>query len=662
MKFHAFGVASPSRSSGARWVSAIIFLFVVLVAPATAQIARSSYVNTIGGPSQLGGYAIKGSDIAYDPTHDVYLVIHGFFGPVIGIFIDRFSEPVSPFFTIGSAPSNFPRARYSPDLNGGQGGFMVAWAVEGPGGNHEVHTRGVAYPGTLLGVENVISDPSSPPWLESGTALAYSPLSRLFLVSWATYPIPNNPGTRLAARFIDLNGAGLGTVGRLSSGYGAYPSVAWNSATNEFGVSFGTEDASGTTSFTALSVVSPFDQSFAAPRRQTFNQAVGYGFITDLDYNPDTNRYVIGWHQQPAGVGPEMRVAEIDASLNVVSTGLVSSLLWGINSLSVSFHPISRTFLFSSLDHNDATAAFELNSRGFPVSSRTVLASGVVTRYNRSTPATGRPEWGMVFSDFYRTLKGFPTSTAASGGGAPGAFGAVSNPTPTPTPTPSPTPDPGSCTSPSPGVGWICSNGNWLPPDYTSPSPTPAPTPTPTSTPVSTVSCPGTAPVAGWVCYNGNWLPPDYPGLPSVSPTPTPAPTPAPTPTSSTGCPGSAPGPGWVCSNGNWLPADFPGVTTSGSSCTSASPGTGWVCVNGGWLPPNYPGTPTNGCTGPDPFVGLPGILYGACIDGNWIPVMGAPAPESVLGEWLSMAQPPWAERYGFPPGARLATSPAAHA
>src|SRR3989337_2832207 len=87
MEFRSSPVVLTSRP--ARWAVAIIFLLAAMTAPAAAQISRSSYVNTIGGPTQLGGFAIKGSDVAYDPANDVYLVIHGFFGPVIGIFVDR---------------------------------------------------------------------------------------------------------------------------------------------------------------------------------------------------------------------------------------------------------------------------------------------------------------------------------------------------------------------------------------------------------------------------------------------------------------------------------------------------------------------------------------------------------------------------------------------
>ena len=617
----------------ARITAVLVFAVVATAVPAEAQIGRLSGVTVIGTKAQLGGFGIKGSDIAYDPQNDVYLVVTGFFAPVQGVFVDRLSNPVSEIFTVGSGPSNFPRVRYSPHLNGGQGGFLVAWAVEGPGGNHSVRTRVVSYPGTLSGQESTISEVSSPPWLEAGPAIGYSPVSQRFLIAWQTYPMAQNPTLQIASRLVDLTGAGVGAVARLSSGFGSNPSVAWNSAHNEFGVSFTTENASGSMSFTAISRVSVADGSMIS--RETFNANAGLGFITDLDYNPDTNRYVVAWYQQPFGGGPEMRMAELDAAGNLTSTGLVSSLLWGMNSLSVAFNPVSRTFLLSSLDNNDAAAGVELNSRGYPNSPRTVLVNGVTTRYNRSSPVSTRKEWGITFSDFYAQLKGFIAHSTSAGGGSGGEFGGgapspTPTPPPTPTPTPTPTPAPGGCATAAPASDWVCNNGNWYPAGYFGESvPAPAPPPPPPPPPPATSTCTTPAPASDWVCVGDGWLPAGFPGAPQLLPTP---------PSGDNTCTTAAPASDWVCRSGDWLPAGFPGAPVfqgggggggGGGSvgCTGAPPAPDWVCLNGGWVPSGYPGTASS-CIGGDPFVGLPGISHGICVNGNWLPVAsGAPAP-----------------------------------
>lgn len=201
------------------------------------------------------------------------------------------------------------------------------------------------------------------------------------------------------------------------------------------------------------------------------------------------------------------------------------------------------------------------------------------------------------------------TATAAPSATPPPP--ASPNPTPAPSPTPpppAPPPNPG-CATASPGAGWTCVNGGWLPPGYpigpSAPSPAPAPAPNP-------AACLTLSPGAGWTCVNGGWLPPGFPGVAGAPSTPaSPAPNaPLPTPAA---CQTPSPGSGWTCVNGGWVPPGYPGAPSasapaaSGPAATSAlpsgpaqcetpSPGVGWMCVNGGWLPPGYPLAP--GTTG----------------------------------------------------------------
>jgi hypothetical protein len=168
---------------------------------------------------------------------------------------------------------------------------------------------------------------------------------------------------------------------------------------------------------------------------------------------------------------------------------------------------------------------------------------------------------------------------------------------------------PAGCVGPSPGAGWTCVKGGWIPPAGFDPSiPTgPAPvSPASPTPPASSTSCPGAPPVAGWVCVNGGWVPPDHPlalaaGAAPLPPPPSSSPAPAPVP----------------------------------STCTTVKPASNWVCVNGGWVPPDSPlalnatapapaPTPTppppslpTGCTTPDPFVAMGG---GVCVGGGWVP------------------------------------------
>lgn len=56
--------------------------------------------------------------------------------------------------------------------------------------------------------------------------------------------------------------------------------------------------------------------------------------------------------------------------------------------------------------------------------------------------------------------------------------------------------------------------------------------------------------------------------------------------------------------------------------------------------PPSLPTPPpSGGCVGPDPFVGIPGLI-GLCVNGGWIPV--------VIGGLQSLLLPPALEGGGW--------------
>ncbi len=195
---------------------AVIGMLVSSVTPAAAQLNREGLANLIGTMQEISAPAIKGTDTAYDPVHHVYLVIDAYF-PAVAWFANSNGARATGFFDIarGGGGFHFPRARYSPDVNGGQGGFMVTYMEEGPQNANLVHARVVSYPG-VVGPDNVISDAGSPAWLESGAALAYSPVSQRFLVAWRGSAVSPHP----SARLIDITGAGVGGVLTLTTGFG----------------------------------------------------------------------------------------------------------------------------------------------------------------------------------------------------------------------------------------------------------------------------------------------------------------------------------------------------------------------------------------------------------------------------------------------------------
>src|SRR5688572_15533171 len=313
-----------------------------------ASMPASGQVSAASGATQLIASTTRGVDAAYDPVHNVYLVI-GAYGPVSGVFVNLDGQAVGAPFTIsgGAGHSNFARAHYSPQL----GGFMVTWSSEDSATSLTVRTRAVTYPGSLVGSENVVSDAGTRPWLEAAPAIAYSSTSQQFLIVWQGYP----PSITIKARLIGLNGAGVGSIVELSSGYGRDPGVTWNPNRNEFGVSFSGETPTG--SYSALVIVPASNP--AAFRRTTFN-VLGGGiltYITDIGYSTAADRYVMTWYEAVMS-----RVAEFGPDGNQLRGDIASVRVGMYDSLSVAYNPVSQTFLLVGLDpQTDNLTSVELN-------------------------------------------------------------------------------------------------------------------------------------------------------------------------------------------------------------------------------------------------------------------------------------------------------------
>ncbi|MBA2604852.1 MAG: hypothetical protein H0U94_14810, partial [Acidobacteria bacterium] len=285
---------SPRRLAG---LATVLLAVAGSAAPASAQLSR------VGSNPSLIATGVRGSDVAFDPANAVYLVV-GSYGQTWGIFVNVAGVPVtSPFVISGGAGfAHYPRVAYSPHA----GGFLVTWH-ENVGSPNFVHTRMVSFPNRLVSPIRIIE--SSSTWWESGAAVAYSPISQLFLVTWRSgdYLIH---GAR-----ITLSGAPVGPTFQISaSGVGSRdPSVAWNSTTDDFGVVYtGFSNAGATTSFAR---VTPAGQVI---RRNTFNVGAAT-FITDVAFNTGTGRFVAVWSQNGT------QGAEISAAGDVLGQGLVST-------------------------------------------------------------------------------------------------------------------------------------------------------------------------------------------------------------------------------------------------------------------------------------------------------------------------------------------------
>jgi hypothetical protein len=540
------------RAAMSGWVPGFVILL-GLASPAAAQLW------TLPPPVKLMDISVRGIDSSYDPVHDVFLGV-GAFGFVSGTFANNVGEPIGSPFTIstGGGHANYVRVQYSQDVNGGSGGFLVAWSAE----DGTVRSQVVAYPGVLVGPEQIVA--TEPVWIESAPAIAYSATSRQFLVVWADLFL------NIRARLVGLDGAPLGGIAQVSAGIGKTPGVAWNPLRNEFGVSYSGE--SGSSAFSAFAIVpsSNIDAPGAVVRNSFNFLPGGLTYITDLAFSPATGTYVMTWYEWPNSV-----VAAFDQAGTLLFVSPVSSRIGVYDSLSISFSPVSQTFLVAGLDpQNDFLTGAELAGNGVKIGFDTQLIGAGPAWYARSAPSTTSPMWQTVISRSFK-LTDRVVFTGTTGGGS------GSTPPPPPPSGGSTTPPPPTTTSTCPGgdiPGMICINGEYFPEGTTT----------------STSSCPGD-PIPGMTCVNGDWIPDS-----SLSTT-----------TSTSSCPGG-PIPGMTCVNGNWIP-DSSLSTTSTSSCPGG-PIPGMTCVNGNWIPDSSLSTTSSSSCPGGPIPGM------TCVNGNWIP------------------------------------------
>jgi hypothetical protein len=393
-------------------------------------VAAAAQVSALGATLELAAFFVRGVDVAFDPSTNGYLVV-GAQNTVVGVCVNAHGQPIKPAFAIKPVSAGFgayPRARYSPHANGGKGAFLVVWPEEA-GATILLHSRMVSCTDGLLGTEQIISVGNV--WLESGAAVAYSATSQQFFVVWKSFP----PTVAIQGRLVDLNGAGASGIVTLSSGFGRDPGVTWNSATNEFGVSFsGETDTTVYSAFAKVPATNP--AAFARTSFNVMGVRAGITTITDIDYNPGTNRFVMTWFEFP---GPVTRVAEFDAAGNLVAQRLGSSTLGSYDALSAAYNPVSKTILLAGVDRvNDDVYVAELDGNGVRIGAETKVSTSTrPARYTRVASSATEKLWNTTFNTRnFSALANQVVQTATAGnGGTP-------DPVPTPGPTPPPPPPP----------------------------------------------------------------------------------------------------------------------------------------------------------------------------------------------------------------------------
>lgn len=363
---------------------------------ASAAAVRSG--TTIG---LIAGF-VRGTAVAYDPLNKVYLVV-GANGVLRGRFVKPDGTPLGAQFEIQANPAtfaHFPRVAFSPDADGGAGGFLVTWHCSDlPGGNTSIHGRMVSLgKGGAFGTDTVAATEGS--WWEAGAAVAYSTASKEFMVAWRRGAAPgiramrlDNTATPKAAMFAITDG----------TQFVDNPSIAYNPTTDEFIVVCAGFNTPGNFAFVdSQRAKAGANQLAGAVVRLA---AAAGTFITDVTYNPTTNQYLASWNASPGATFARLINADGTLSGNIITL----STRWKSNdALSVAYNTRSDSFFMVSHGSTCEDGGVEIAGNGTPVDNGFVVtATGCTTSggnfYPRLAASTDDPNWLVSTANNFST-------------------------------------------------------------------------------------------------------------------------------------------------------------------------------------------------------------------------------------------------------------------
>jgi hypothetical protein len=384
-------------------LAGVLLVGTVGTIPATAQTASRLGLSITAIPTFTNG-----NDVAYDPKDSMYLVVGAYGGNLNGRFVKPAGDLLDWPFVIQPASlgfTHFPGVAYSPDAFGGRGGFLVTWHQSIPGGGATVHARMVKFSSdTWLGPESQISSERSS-WDATAHA-AYSTVSKEFLVVW------QGAGAQIRAQRIGNWGEMLGTNLPITlTDYHRDPSVAYNPTTNEFLLVYAGADA-----------ISPF----VVARRVAAGSGALLGgetllsrargiWITNVAYNPVTNRYLAAWYQG----GTFGRL--LDAAANIVSdVFVVSTRFTAYDGLGLDYNPSNGSFMYVAQDaYSSQDGAVELSWAGIPDIGFVATDSPVPVNHPRVAARTDKAEWLMTATANFASVIVQALQSTRSGDGPP---------------------------------------------------------------------------------------------------------------------------------------------------------------------------------------------------------------------------------------------------
>ncbi|HXG70653.1 MAG TPA: FG-GAP-like repeat-containing protein [Gemmatimonadaceae bacterium] len=387
----------------------------------------------VGSPFPSIVASVRGNGIAYDPKNKVYLTV-ATYGLLRGQFVSEDGALVGSTFVIqsGGSYTHFPSVAYSPDADGGAGGFLVVWhASDLAGERTSIHARMVSVKhGGPFSADNQVGADSS--FYEAPVNVAYSKPAQSFMVVWGTKETANVSG-------VIVNNSGAAASGILpvaTTGDGErWAGVACHDSKPECLVSYSGWSSNAFVRSVLLNARTGIvDAASFAQHRRTSGI-----WQTDTVFNSITGEYLVVWYQEP---GNGLYATRVAAGSGAPTSGIltVSTRFASKDSVDLAYNPAAGTTVYVSHDlfstSNDG--AVEIDAAGNPISASSILVlpTNQGNYYPTVAANPARSEWMALTSHRFQALYGQRMTTTSVGSPAP---------TPTPAPTPAPTPTPAPC-------------------------------------------------------------------------------------------------------------------------------------------------------------------------------------------------------------------------
>jgi hypothetical protein len=372
--------------------------FLILTLSGTA-ITEAAAVRS-GATAVAIATGTRGSAVAYDSVNHVYLVVSTF-GMLHGRFVDTNGVPLGTPFVIQSSPhfTHFPTVTFSPDADGGAGGFLVVWHESDFPTLTSIHTRVVSFARSgPAGADTVLSVEGS--FWEQYPAAAYSTASREFLVTWVKF------GFGIRAMRVDNAGAAMSPAFTITqtNEFEGNPSVAYNPNANQFLVLWKGWNNPGNFGFVAARLVQAGTGQLVGATA-TLVHAGGGTYITDVAYNSQKNEFLALWYRDAGGPAKTTLGRVVNADGTLPGSVIAISSLWkSYDGLGLAYNSRTGTYFMVAHDGRGLATSVEdggveIDKHGIPVDNGFLVTSspdGKPNYYPRIAAGTRDANWLVV--------------------------------------------------------------------------------------------------------------------------------------------------------------------------------------------------------------------------------------------------------------------------